>query len=293
MGNLSVMALILSVMALIAWLCIGAVGLWVHMGAYAGEMGSDMFSTTRSWAKATLDALSAAFVTYGWVSVALLSIFMVLQPAAAYSVAGIGHRTHAPAIYSAMHLRARAKLDPAVWAPVESAYGGEHNSSKSAKWAWGEVRGYASDIMLQIAGRAPLGTAVSQREMEYCVQADSGMASGRYFVDSCCSKTIVRDRHLLKNVHPLTTPARVAGLSGIKTIDQQADLHLLVTDVNGKRTVIILEGVYYDRTVKYNLVSVAELAGLNYEARFSKQASSVRGAAGIVPLIHTCNVYMR
>ena len=169
MGNLSVMALILSVMALIAWLCIGAVGLWVHMGAYAGEMGSDMFSTTRSWAKATLDALSAAFVTYGWVtswvSVALLSIFMVLQPAAAYSVAGIGHRAHAPAIYSAMHLRARAKLDPAVWAPVESAYGGEHNSSKSAKWAWGEVRGYASDIMLQIAGRVPLGTAVSQREV--------------------------------------------------------------------------------------------------------------------------------
>ena len=145
--------------------------------------------------------------------------------------------------------------------------------------------------MLQIAGRAPLGTVVSRREMEYCMQADSGMASGRYFVDSCCSKTIVRDRHLLKNVRPLTTPARVVGLSGTKTIDQQADLHLPVTDVNGKRTVIILEGIYYDPTVKYNLVSVAELAGLNYESRFSKQASSVRGAAGIVPLIHTCNVY--
>ena len=110
-------------------------------------------------------------------------------------------------------------------------------------------------------------------------------------MDSCCSKTIVWDRHLLKNVRPLTTPARVAGLSGIKTIDQQADLHLSVTDVNGKRTVIILEGVYYDPTVKYNLVSVAELAALNYESRFSKQASSVRGAAGIVPLIHTCNMY--
>jgi len=52
--------------------------------------------------------------------------------------------------------------------------------------------------MQQIAGRAPLGTAVNQREMEYCMQADSGMANGRYFVDSCCSKTIVRDRHLLK-----------------------------------------------------------------------------------------------
>jgi len=87
-------------------------------------------------------------------------------------------------------------------------------------------------------------------------------------------------------------PARVAGLSGIKTINQKADLHLLVTDVNGKQTVIVLEEVYYDPDVKYNLVSVAELAGLNYESRFNKQASSVRGAAGIVPLIHTCNVYV-
>jgi len=38
----------LSVMALIAWLFIGVVGLWAYMGATAGEMGSDMFSTTRS-----------------------------------------------------------------------------------------------------------------------------------------------------------------------------------------------------------------------------------------------------
>jgi len=84
---------------------------------------------------------------------------------------------------------------------------------------------------------------------------------------------------------------QLAGLSGIKTINQQADLHLPVTDVNGKRTVIILQGVYYDPDVKYNLASVAELAGLNYGSRFNKKASSVRGAAGIVPLIHTCNVY--
>ena len=98
-----------------------------------------------------------------------------------------------------MYLRAHAKLDPAVWAPVESSFGREHNSSQSANWAWSEVRGYISDVMQQIAGRAPLGTAASQREMQYCMQADSGMASGRYFVDSCCSKTIVRDKHLLKN----------------------------------------------------------------------------------------------
>ena len=75
-----------------------------------------------------------------------------------FSIAGIGHRAHAPAIYSAVHLGARAKLDPAVWAPVERSFGEEHNGSQSAKWAWGEVQAYASDGMHQIAGRTPLGT---------------------------------------------------------------------------------------------------------------------------------------
>jgi len=259
--------------------------------AYVGDMGTDVVSSFR-WAAAMTLAGAGYAGTFACAAKMLVFISVLgLPPAAAYSVAGIGNRAQAPAIYSAMHLKARAKLDPAVWAPVENSFGGEHNGSQTAKWAWGEVRGYASDVKQQLAGMAPLGTAVSQREMVYCMQADSGMASGRYFVDSCCSKTIVRDRHLLKNVRLLTMPARVAGLSGIKTINQQADLHLLVTDVNGKRTVIILEGVYYDPDVKYNLVSIAELAGLNYESRFNKQASSVLGAAGIVPLIHTCNVY--
>ena len=68
----------------------------------------------------------------------MMAIYMA-APTAAYSVAGIGHRAHAPAIYSAKHLRARAKLDPAVWALVESSCGGQHNGAQSAKWAWGEV----------------------------------------------------------------------------------------------------------------------------------------------------------
>jgi len=120
--------------------------------------------------------------------------------------------------------------------------------------------------MQQIVKRVLLSTAVSQREMEYCMQAYSGMATGRYFVDSCRSKIIVRDRHLLKIVRSLTIPARVAGMSGITTINQQADLHLPVTDVNGNQMVIILGGVYYDPTVTCNLVCVAKLAGLNHES---------------------------
>jgi len=43
---------------------------------------------------------------------------------------------------------------------------------------------------------------------------------------------------------------------------------------------------------KYNLVSVAELASLNFESRFGRHQSSVHGPVGMhVPLIHTCNVY--
>jgi len=131
---------------------VAIVALW---GETMGEIGQK--------AVATLNNVASTAFTYalacGSMVKAILVIFVVgLQPAAAYSVAGIGHRAHAPVIYSAMHLGARAKLDPAAWAPVESSFGGEHNGSQSAKWAWGEVRGHASDVIQQIAGRAPLGT---------------------------------------------------------------------------------------------------------------------------------------
>jgi len=191
--------------------------------AYVEHLWTDVVSSFRWAAAITLAGAGYAGTSACAAKMVVFISVLCLSPAAAYPVAGIGNHAQAPVIYSAMHLKVRAKLDPAIWAPVENTFGSEHNGSQPAQWAWGEVRGYASDVMQQIAGRAPLGTAVSQREMEYCMQADSGMATGRYFVDSCCSKTIVRDRHLLKNVRPLTMPARVAGLSGIKTINQQAD----------------------------------------------------------------------
>jgi len=53
-----------------------------------------------------------------------------------------------------------------------------------------------------------------------------------------------------------------------------------------------LEGGYYDPTIKYNLVSVAEWASLNFESRFGRHQSSVHGPEGMhVPLIHICTVY--
>jgi len=112
------------------------VALVVQWGASMGEMGNETVATLRNVA---WTAFTYALTCGGMAKVILFIFVVSLQSAAAYSVAGIGHGGHAPAIYSAMHLRARARLDPAVWAPVESSFGGEHNSLKSAKWAWGEV----------------------------------------------------------------------------------------------------------------------------------------------------------
>jgi len=49
--------------------------------------------------------------------------------------------------------------------------------------------------------------------------------------------------------------------------------------------------VYFDLNIKYNLISVNELASIGYECRFGHHKSSLQGSAGTVPLVHTSNVY--
>jgi len=90
----------LSVMFMGVGLILLGLGMLMYLGTYAGEVGSDMVTTTRAWASSTIDILNIALGTYGWVPFALLSIFMALHPAAAYSVAGIRYRVHTPAIYT-------------------------------------------------------------------------------------------------------------------------------------------------------------------------------------------------
>jgi len=82
----------------------------------------------------------------------------------------------------------------------------------------------------------------------------------------------------------MTTPAKVAGLTGITEIQHQADLYMPVKDVKGKQTTIILRGVYFDPNIKYNLISVNELANIDYESRFGQNKSSIQGSAGTVHL---------
>jgi len=93
-----------------------------------------------------------------------------------------------------------------------------------------------------------------------------------YLVDLCCSKIIVKDVRRLKNITLLATPATVH--TGITEIQHQADLYMPVKDMRGKQTTIILKGVYFDQSIKYNLISVNELANVGYESRFGQHESS-------------------
>ena len=93
---------------------VAIVALW---GETMGEIGQEAVATLKNVASTAFTYALAC----GSIVKAILVIFVMgLQPAAAYSVAGIGHRAHVPVIYSAMHLGARAKLDPTIWAPVAS-----------------------------------------------------------------------------------------------------------------------------------------------------------------------------
>jgi len=73
----------------------------------------------------------------------------------------------------------------------------------------------------------------------------------------------------------MNVSAHAAGLIRTKNITHHADLYLPVKNIDGTMTIITVEGVYYDPTVNYNVVSVTELANLNFESRFGKHQSSV------------------
>jgi len=164
-----------TIMNWLLWLSVGMgllsilIMVLAQLMAYVGDLRTDVVSSFR-WAAAMTLAGTGYAGTFACTAKMLLFITVLgLPPAVAYPITGIGNRAQAPAIHSAMHLKVRAKLDQAVWAPVENTFEGEHNGSQPAQWTWEEVRGYASHVMQQLEVRAPLVTAVSQREMEYCM----------------------------------------------------------------------------------------------------------------------------
>jgi len=219
----------------------------------------------------------------GLVSILILAMLFsnkVLQ-GQAFEMSANRSMTRAPAIYREMR--------DTNWAGLDGPASGWDATSKSANRA---DRGeYFSAGLLRMTGKTQLCPADYRRHMHHAMQADTGLAQGMYFVDSCCSKTIVKDVRHLKNITLMTTPAKSAGLTGITETQHQADLYMPVKDVRGKQTTIILKGVYFDLNIKYNLISVNELANISYESPFGQRKSSIQGSAGIVPLVHTSNVY--
>ena len=133
---------------------------------------------------------------------------------------------------------------------------------------------------MNVTGQRTVQAQVFQHHFPYLFNSCFCMAQERSFTNSCCSKTIIRDQNLLKNIRPLKVPARMAGLTGIKTITQ-ADMYQLDKNIDCTMTTITMARVYYDPTVKYSLVSMAELASLNFQFRFGKHQSSVRKPAEI------------
>jgi len=134
-----------TIMNWLLWLSVGMgllsilIMVLAQLMAYVGDLGTDVVSSFR-WAAAITLAGAGYAGTFACTAKMLLFITaLTLPPADAYPVAGIGNRAQAPAIYSAMHWKVRAKLDPAVWVPVENTFGGEHNGSQPAQWAWGAV----------------------------------------------------------------------------------------------------------------------------------------------------------
>ena len=55
---------ILSVITMGVELIFMVLGMLIHLGTYAGKVGSDMVKTTRAWASATIDIHNTALVTY-------------------------------------------------------------------------------------------------------------------------------------------------------------------------------------------------------------------------------------
>jgi len=254
--------------AAIAFWCLATsiVSFFVFVGTpeNAKESVMDGVNGTCAGVRSVIGALANTLLDnvqgLGLVSILILALlFSNYAPQGqAFEMSANRSMTRAPAIY-------REKCDT-NWAGLDGAASGWDATSKSANWA--DCGEYFSAGLLRMTGKMQLCPTDYLRHMQYAMQADTGLAQGMYFVDSCWSKTIVKDVRQFKNITFMTTPAKVAGLTGITEIQHQAVLYMPVKDVRGKQTTIILKGVYFDLNIKYNLISVNELATIGHESRF-------------------------
>ena len=106
---------------------------------------------------------------------------------------------------------------------------------------------------------------------EYAMQAASGFSQGRHFLDSGASKSLINDSSMLSNMRPLPWPRMVIGLTGPKMIKYCGDLNLSMHNTSGEVKNIVIEGVYYDPNLKYNLISVSDMTKADYATTFSSK----------------------
>jgi hypothetical protein len=127
--------------------------------------------------------------------------------------------------------------------------------------------------------------------VEYAMQADSGFAHGRLFLDSGASRSLINDRQMLSNMRPLAWPRMVMGLTGPKMIKYCADLNLTMRNTLGEVKQVVIKGVYYDPHLKYNLISVSDMSKSSYATTFSNDSNKITGPEGTFELVKTSGVY--
>jgi len=81
------------------------------------------------------------------------------------------------------------------------------------------------------------------------------------------------------------------GLTGPQVIKFTGDQCLNMVNTTGKQSKIIVNDVYYDPSLQYNLVSVTDISRTGHVTTFSTESNLVSGPAGAFELVKTCGVY--
>ena len=135
---------------------------------------------------------------------------------------------------------------------------------------------------------AALLTPTQRQHRQYCMLA-ANVKGPALFLDSCCSRTIISDASLLRNIRMLSEPRMVNGLTGVKAIRRVGDLHMPMTNRQGQRRTEVIKDVYYDPGISYNLVSLQDVADAEYTTTFSPHHCTMSGPGGIFDIIKTSN----
>ena len=165
-----------------------------------------------------------------------------------------------------------------------------HHVRRQTRGAFSSAGHYVRHYIGKLAGYKDMGVDEARmRQLSFASTA--GFADGQLFLDSCCSRTIIHDAKLLTNIRPLAVAKHIMGIGGFKRIKHVGDLNMRMTDVTGKAQTVVVRNVYYEPTLTYNLVSVADMMRSQYTSTFSPSGSTLEGPAGKFALTRTSDVY--